>query len=107
MSLESFIALHSNRKITLLAPNKTILDNAISAWKNHIECVIAPFVLNFKTPDGIFISLNSFERKKKTPKIQARFEWIECGRMGGDDDYGVGVFSQLVQHSVLGSKRDF
>lgn len=31
MSLESFIALHSNRKITLLAPNKTILDNAISA----------------------------------------------------------------------------
>ncbi len=106
--LESFIALHSNRKITLLAPNKTILDNAISALeKSHIECVIAPFVLNFKTPDGIFISLNSFERKKKRQKSKLALNELNAGEWVVHDDYGVGVFSQLVQHSVLGSKRDF
>ncbi|AGL72126.1 transcription-repair coupling factor [Helicobacter pylori] len=106
-ALESFIALHSNRKITLLAPNKTILDNAISAEKSHIECVIAPFVLNFKTPDGIFISLNSFERKKKRQKSKLALNELNAGEWVVHDDYGVGVFSQLVQHSVLGSKRDF
>ncbi len=107
-ALESFIALHSNRKITLLAPNKTILDNAISALeKSHIECVIAPFVLNFKTPDGIFISLNSFERKKKRQKSKLALNKLNVGEWVVHDDYGVGVFSQLVQHSVLGSKRDF
>ncbi len=107
-ALESFIALHSNRKITLLAPNKTILDNAISALeKSHIECVIAPFVLNFKTPDGIFISLNSFERKKKRQKSKFALNELNAGEWVVHDDYGVGVFSQLVQHSVLGSKRDF
>ncbi|GAA8757554.1 transcription-repair coupling factor [Helicobacter pylori] len=107
-ALESFIALHSNRKITLLAPNKTILDNAISALeKSHIECVIAPFVLNFKTPDGIFISLNSFERKKKRQKSKLSLNELNAGEWVVHDDYGVGVFSQLVQHSVLGSKRDF
>ncbi|WP_154474433.1 transcription-repair coupling factor [Helicobacter pylori] len=107
-ALESFIALHSNRKITLLAPNKTILDNAISALeKRHIECVIAPFVLNFKTPDGIFISLNSFERKKKRQKSKLALNELNAGEWVVHDDYGVGVFSQLVQHSVLGSKRDF
>ncbi|GAA9068021.1 transcription-repair coupling factor [Helicobacter pylori] len=107
-ALESFIALHSNRKITLLAPNKTILDNAISALeKSHIECVIAPFVLNFKTPDGIFISLNSFERKKKHQKSKLALNELNAGEWVVHDDYGVGVFSQLVQHSVLGSKRDF
>ncbi|KNE15713.1 transcription-repair coupling factor [Helicobacter pylori] len=107
-ALESFIALHSNRKITLLAPNKTILDNAISAFeKSHIECVIAPFVLNFKTPDGIFISLNSFERKKKRQKSKLALNELNAGEWVVHDDYGVGVFSQLVQHSVLGSKRDF
>ncbi|UOS53645.1 transcription-repair coupling factor [Helicobacter pylori] len=107
-ALESFIALHSNRKITLLAPNKTILDNAISALeKSHIECVIAPFVLNFKTPDGIFISLNSFERKKKRQKSKLALSELNAGEWVVHDDYGVGVFSQLVQHSVLGSKRDF
>ncbi len=107
-ALESFMALHSNRKITLLAPNKTILDNAISALeKNHIECVIAPFVLNFKTPDGIFISLNSFERKKKRQKSKLALNELNAGEWVVHDDYGVGVFSQLVQHSVLGSKRDF
>ncbi len=107
-ALESFIALHSNRKITLLAPNKTILDNAISALeKSHIECVIAPFVLNFKTPDGIFISLNSFERKKKRQKSKLALNELNTGEWVVHDDYGVGVFSQLVQHSVLGSKRDF
>ncbi|GAA8951589.1 transcription-repair coupling factor [Helicobacter pylori] len=107
-ALESFIALHSNRKITLLAPNKTILDNAISALeKSHIECVIAPFVLNFKTPDGIFISLNSFERKKKRQKSKLALNELSAGEWVVHDDYGVGVFSQLVQHSVLGSKRDF
>ncbi|GAA8304184.1 transcription-repair coupling factor [Helicobacter pylori] len=106
--LESFMALHSNRKITLLAPNKTILDNAISTLeKNHIECVIAPFVLNFKTPDGIFISLNSFERKKKRQKSKLALNELNAGEWVVHDDYGVGVFSQLVQHSVLGSKRDF
>ncbi|WP_128481739.1 transcription-repair coupling factor [Helicobacter pylori] len=107
-ALESFIALHSNRKITLLASNKTILDNAISALeKSHIECVIAPFVLNFKTPDGIFISLNSFERKKKRQKSKLALNELNVGEWVVHDDYGVGVFSQLVQHSVLGSKRDF
>ncbi len=107
-ALESFIALHSNRKITLLAHNKTILDNAISALeKSHIECVIAPFVLNFKTPDGIFISLNSFERKKKRQKSKLALNELNAGEWVVHDDYGVGVFSQLVQHSVLGSKRDF
>ncbi len=107
-ALESFIALHSNRKITLLAPNKTILDNAISAIdRSSIECVIAPFVLNFKTPDGIFISLNSFERKKKRQKAKLALNELNPGEWVVHDDYGVGVFSQLVQHSVLGSKRDF
>ncbi|MGL2761833.1 transcription-repair coupling factor [Helicobacter pylori] len=107
-ALESFIALHSNRKITLLAPNKTILDNAISVLeKSNIECVIAPFVLNFKTPDGIFISLNSFERKKKRQKSKLALNELNAGEWVVHDDYGVGVFSQLVQHSVLGSKRDF
>ncbi|GAA8643584.1 transcription-repair coupling factor [Helicobacter pylori] len=107
-ALESFITLHSNRKITLLAPNKTMLDNAISALeKSNIECVIAPFVLNFKTPDGIFISLNSFERKKKRQKSKLALNELNAGEWVVHDDYGVGVFSQLVQHSVLGSKRDF
>ncbi|WRD18595.1 transcription-repair coupling factor [Helicobacter pylori] len=107
-TLESFIALHSNRKITLLAPNKTILDNVLGALeRSSIECVIAPFVLNFKTPDGIFISLNSFERKKKRQKSKLALNELNPGEWVVHDDYGVGVFSQLVQHSVLGSKRDF
>ncbi|RKV28538.1 transcription-repair coupling factor [Helicobacter pylori] len=107
-ALEGFIALHSHHKITLLAPNKTILDNAISALeKSSMECVIAPFVLNFKTPDGIFISLNSFERKKKRQKSKLALNELNAGEWVVHDDYGVGVFSQLVQHSVLGSKRDF
>ncbi len=107
-ALEGFIALHSHHKITLLAPNKTILDNAISTLeKSNIECVIAPFVLNFKTPDGIFISLNSFERKKKRQKSRLALNELNAGEWVVHDDYGVGVFSQLIQHSVLGSKRDF
>ncbi|WRG09765.1 transcription-repair coupling factor [Helicobacter pylori] len=107
-ALESFITLHSNHKITLLAPNKTILDNVISALeRSNIECVIAPFVLNFRTPDGIFISLNSFERKKKRQKSKLALNELNPGEWVVHDDYGVGVFSQLVQHSVLGSKRDF
>ncbi|GAA8999360.1 transcription-repair coupling factor [Helicobacter pylori] len=107
-ALEGFIALHSNHKITLLAPNKTILDNVLGTIeKSNIECVIAPFVLNFKTPDGIFISLNSFERKKKRQKSKLALNELNPGEWVVHDDYGVGVFSQLVQHSVLGSKRDF
>ncbi|WQU78237.1 transcription-repair coupling factor [Helicobacter pylori] len=107
-ALEGFIALHSHHKITLLAPNKTILNNAISTLeKSNMECVIAPFVLNFKTPDGIFISLNSFERKKKRQKSKLALNELNPGEWVVHDDYGVGVFSQLVQHSVLGSKRDF
>ncbi|WNE32575.1 transcription-repair coupling factor [Helicobacter pylori] len=107
-ALEGFIALHSNHKITLLAPNKTILDNVLGTLeKSSMECVIAPFVLNFKTPDGIFISLNSFERKKKRQKSKLALNELNAGEWVVHDDYGVGVFSQLVQHSVLGSKRDF
>ncbi|MGL2682420.1 transcription-repair coupling factor [Helicobacter pylori] len=107
-ALEGFIALHSNHKITLLASNKTILDNAISTLDtSNMECVIAPFVLNFKTPDRIFISLNSFERKKKRQKSKLALNELNAGEWVVHDDYGVGVFSQLIQHSVLGSKRDF
>ncbi|WP_000616381.1 transcription-repair coupling factor [Helicobacter pylori] len=107
-ALEGFITLHSNHKITLLAPNKTILDNVLGALeKSSIQCVIAPFVLNFKTPDGIFISLNSFERKKKRQKSKLALNELNPGEWVVHDDYGVGVFSQLIQHSVLGSKRDF
>ncbi|MGL2570602.1 transcription-repair coupling factor [Helicobacter pylori] len=107
-ALEGFITLHSNHKITLLASNKTILDNAISALDaGNMECVIAPFVLNFKTPNGIFISLNSFEKKKKRQKSKLALNELNAGEWVVHDDYGVGVFSQLIQHSVLGNKRDF
>ncbi|WQX94041.1 transcription-repair coupling factor [Helicobacter pylori] len=107
-ALEGFIALHSHHKITLLAPNKTILDNVLGTIeKSSMECVIAPFVLNFKTPYGIFISLNSFERKKKRQKSKLALNELNPGEWVVHDDYGVGVFSQLIQHSVLGSKRDF
>ncbi|WP_367708629.1 transcription-repair coupling factor [Helicobacter pylori] len=107
-ALEGFIALHSHHKITLLAPNKTILDNVLGTIeKSSMECVIAPFVLNFKTPDGIFISLNSFERKKKHRRSKLALNELNPGEWVVHDNYGVGVFSQLVQHSVLGSKRDF
>ncbi|NHA57487.1 transcription-repair coupling factor [Helicobacter pylori] len=107
-ALEGFIALHSHHKITLLAPNKTILDNVLGTIeKSSMECVIAPFVLNFKTPDRIFISLNSFERKKKRQKSKLALNELNPGEWVVHDDYGVGVFSQLIQHSVLGSKRDF
>ncbi|GAA8309567.1 transcription-repair coupling factor [Helicobacter pylori] len=107
-ALEGFIALHSHHKITLLTPNKTILDNVLGTIeKSSMECVITPFVLNFKTPDGIFISLNSFERKKKRQKSKLALNELNPGEWVVHDDYGVGVFSQLVQHSVLGSKRDF
>ncbi|RVZ42605.1 transcription-repair coupling factor [Helicobacter pylori] len=107
-ALEGFIALHSHHKITLLAPNKTILDNVLGTLeRSNMEYVIAPFVLNFKTPDGIFISLNSFERKKKRQKSKLALNELNPGEWVVHDDYGVGVFSQLVQHSVLGSKRDF
>ncbi|MBH0301424.1 transcription-repair coupling factor [Helicobacter pylori] len=107
-ALEGFIALHSNHKITLLAPNKTILDNVLGTIeKSNMECVIAPFVLNFKTPDRIFISLNSFARKKKHRKSKLALNELNAGEWVVHDDYGVGVFSQLIQHSVLGSKRDF
>ncbi|MBH0279294.1 transcription-repair coupling factor [Helicobacter pylori] len=107
-ALEGFIALHSNHKITLLAPNKTILDNVLGTIeKSNMECVIAPFVLNFKTPDRIFISLNSFARKKKHRKSKLALNELNADEWVVHDDYGVGVFSQLIQHSVLGSKRDF
>ncbi|AFI05782.1 transcription-repair coupling factor [Helicobacter cetorum] len=107
-AIESFMALNSHHKITLLAPNKTILDNTLSAFETGtIECVIAPFVLNFKTPSEIFISLNSFERKKRRKKSKLALNELNVGEWVVHEDYGVGVFSKLVQHSILGSTRDF
>ncbi|WP_104712128.1 transcription-repair coupling factor [Helicobacter cetorum] len=105
---ENFIALNSHKQITLLAPSKTILDNALPTIdKSVIKCEIAPFVLRFSTPKEIFISLNSFARKKARKKSKLALNELSVGEWVVHEDYGVGIFTKLVQHSILGSTRDF
>ena len=106
--LPTLLQAHTNRKITLLAPQNAIFENLSYSYDlSQVECKQASQILNILTPSELILSLNFATKKRKKRKPKILLDELSIGEYVVHSDYGVGIFKGIEQAQILGSLRDF
>ncbi|RAX57911.1 transcription-repair coupling factor [Helicobacter monodelphidis] len=105
-ALESFLQIHANKKIHIIARNETIFRH-YKLLNSPYNLIYAPLHINFLTPTEVFISLNTTPQKRKIRKSSLILDEMKVGDYVVHKDYGIALFSGISQEKVLGALRDF
>lgn len=126
-NLASFLEFHKEKSLYLIAANSAQLKaanlnelakiyeneekNEINFTQNsqEIHLLKSRICVNIASKKMLILSLNSlaYKNKPKAKKARILLDELQSGDYIVHDDYGVGVFSALVQASVFGAVRDF
>lgn len=102
-----FFELNQNKKIKVIARNDGLF-NALNLSKyENVELIKADWVVNLSSCKEIIISLNKFERKKKTKRPSLVLDELKIDDYVVHSDYGIGRFVGLQKLTVLGSTKEF
>lgn len=106
-SLPTFLQIHSNKHITIIARNDVLLRQYGIDSEQYTICQESFFV-QFMTPTKLFLSLNTpIAQKKPKNKPRILLDEIAVGDYIVHRDYGIGIFRGISQEKVLGALRDF
>ena len=106
-SLPTFLQIHSNKHITIIARNDVLLRQYNIDSEQYTICKES-FCVQFMTPTELFLSLNApIAQKKPKHKTRIVLDEIAVGDYIVHRDYGIGIFQGISQEKVLGALRDF
>lgn len=93
---DDFFALNKDKNITLFYAYDSLLER-FSYIKNYqnIKLVKSDLVLNIKSGDELYVSLNSFKQKSKKPRKTIGINDLNVGDFVTHEVYGVGKFMGL------------
>ena len=105
-NIKTFLELHHNKKITLLAKNEVLL-RIVDIEPLHVKWIQSERIVNIMNAEEIILSLN-----KPSPKIKRKHANIVLDELKNGDyvvheHYGIGIFKGLTQVTVLGATKDF
>ncbi|KIM09192.1 MAG: transcription-repair coupling factor [Sulfurovum sp. PC08-66] len=102
------IALHKEKKITLIAPNKSVLKQHALENIEGVTLLEAPYSFSLISAQELILSLNSTRRVRTTKrKATIILDELKIGDYVVHEQYGVGIFSAIEQANVLGGMQDF
>lgn len=104
---KEFLEFHKDKKITILSKNEGIFKSYELDEFSNINLKISPYVVNLISQDEIILSLNKFEKKKRTKKSSIVLDELNNGDFVVHEDYGIGKFEGLELVEILGAKREF
>ncbi len=105
--IESLVAFHKEKKITLLAANEALLKQAGIFELGKMEWLRKEGIVNLITPDRLILSLNKTARKRRRKRATIVLDELQAGDYVVHENYGVGIFRGLKSTKVLGVVRDF
>ncbi|OBV28405.1 transcription-repair coupling factor [Helicobacter sp. CLO-3] len=107
-ALQGLIAHNSQKRLTIIAKNQTILSSLDSALLQNAHIIESSAIVSFITPDELVLSLErGISGKKRAKRPRFALNELNVGEYVVHSDYGIGIFKGIVQNSVLGSVRDF
>ncbi len=105
-NIKTFLELHQNKKITLLAKNEVLL-RIVDIESLHVKWIQSERIVNIMNAEEIIISLNKPSTKIKRKRANIVLDELKNGDYVVHENYGIGIFKGLTQVTVLGATKDF
>jgi transcription-repair coupling factor (superfamily II helicase) len=105
-SIKTFLELHRNKKITLLAKSELLLRMA-ELDPLHVTFKESERIVNIMSSDEVILSLNKPTSKAKRRRVNIVLDELKAGDYVVHENYGIGIFKGLTQATVLGATKDF
>ncbi len=107
VDINSLLEFHSNKKITILSKNDAITKNSNLDEKYYPHVLKNSNIVNIMSSKEIIVSLNKETSKQRRKISHIILDELKVGDYVVHEDYGIGIFKNLENISVLGRKRDF
>ncbi len=101
------IKSNSQKKITLVAKNESIIRGSQLHSFENIEFVYKDIIVNLISDDEVIISLNKPIKRKKVKKASIILDELKLGDHVVHENHGVGLFKGVEKRVVLGATREF
>lgn len=105
-NVKTFLELHRNKKITLLAKSELLLRMA-ELDPLEVKFKESERIVNIMSNDEIILSLNKPSSKIKRKRANIVLDELKAGDYVVHENYGIGIFRGLTQATVLGATKDF
>jgi len=103
----AIIKSNSNKKITIIAKNESIVRGSELNSFENIEFIYKDIIVNLISDTKVIISLNKPIKRKRVKKSSIILDELNKGDFVVHENHGVGLFKGVEKRVVLGSKREF
>jgi len=103
----AIIKSNSQKKITLVAKNESIIRSSELHSFENMEFVYKDVIVNLISDEEVIISLNKPIKRKKVKKASIILDELKLGDYVVHENHGIGLFKGVEKRVVLGSTREF
>ncbi len=103
----AIIKSNSQKKITLIAKNESIIRGSELHSFENMEFVYKDIIVNLISDREVIISLNRAVKRKKVKKASMILDELKVGDYVVHENYGVGLFKGIQKELILGATREF
>ncbi len=107
IDINKLIELHKDKKIKVLAKDKTTIRASILKNLKEIEIIYSDGIINLIGKDELILSINRKKAPKRVKKASLILDEIGVGDYVVHQNYGVGLFKGIQKREILGAKREF
>ena len=105
-NIESTLRLHKHKSLSILSPTNALAKSLELDSMDYAKVIITPYYLNIQSDKEIFIGLQRPQRRRKR-RVQLALDSLKAGDFVVHSEYGIGVFKEMQQVSILGGLKDF
>lgn len=105
-NVKTFVELHKQKKIRILAKNEVMLKMAELDSKDF-KFIQSDLIVNIMSSEEIILSLNKPLQKIRKRNANIILDELKNGDFVVHENYGIGVFKGLLNTTVLGATKDF
>jgi len=98
---------HSDKEITVLAKNESIVRGSQLASFENIRFVYQAGILNLLGPSQLILSLNKPYKKKRVKKSSIILDALKPGDFVVHENHGIGIFKGVEKREILGATSEF
>jgi transcription-repair coupling factor (superfamily II helicase) len=101
------LASHTDKKITVIAKNESIVRGSELESFEDITFVYQEGIVNLIGANRLILSLNKPVKRKKVKKATIILDELKPGDYVVHENYGVGIFKGIEKRDVLGATSEF
>jgi transcription-repair coupling factor (superfamily II helicase) len=102
-----FLETHSEKQITILAKNESIVRGSQLSSFDNIHFVYQEGIIHLMSEDQLILSLNKPIKRKRVKKASIILDELKIGDFVVHENHGIGIFRGVEKREILGATSEF